>query len=67
VTSPTLQVIPLQGQSPYVFNAGLQYINSELGWSSAMNINRIGDRVAIQGNQTSGASTPAFWEKAELF
>lgn len=67
VTSSTLQAIPLQGQSPYVFNAGLQYINSESGWASAININKIGDRVAIQGNQTSGASTPAFWEKSRTF
>jgi Outer membrane protein beta-barrel family/CarboxypepD_reg-like domain/TonB-dependent Receptor Plug Domain len=59
--------VPLQGQSPYVFNAGLQYINKELGWSTSLNINRIGNRIAIQGNQTPGATTPAFWEKSRTF
>ena len=56
--------IPLQGQSPYVFNGGLQYINSEMGWSSSLNFNRIGDRIAIQANATQGNATPALWEKS---
>jgi TonB-dependent receptor len=55
---------PLQGQSPYVFNAGLQYLNKELGWSFSANVNRIGNRITIHGNQTSDNQTPAFWEKA---
>ena len=59
--------IPLQGQSPYVFNAGLQYLNIENGWSTALNINRIGDRIAIQANQTQGAEVPALWEKSRTF
>ncbi len=58
---------PLQGQSPYVFNAGLQYLNKELGWSFSGNINRVGDRITIHGNQTSGNPVPAFWEKARTF
>ena len=67
VASSTLEEIPLQGQSPYVFNAGLQYIGKETGWSASANINRIGNRIAIQGNQTAGASTPALWEKSRTF
>lgn len=55
---------PLQGQSPYVFNAGLQYLNKELGWSFSANVNRIGNRITIHGNQTSDNQTPAYWEKA---
>jgi TonB-dependent receptor len=55
---------PLQGQSPYVFNTGLQYLNKELGWSFSANVNRIGNRITIHGNQTSDNQTPAFWEKA---
>jgi TonB-dependent receptor len=58
---------PLQGQSPYVFNAGLQYLNKELGWSLSSNINRVGNRITIHGNQTTGNSAPAFWEKARTF
>ena len=67
VASSTIQEIPLQGQSPYVFNAGLQYVNSEQGWSASANLNKIGDRIAFQGNQTAGASTPALWEKGRTF
>jgi outer membrane receptor protein involved in Fe transport len=67
VKSTELKEIPLQGQSPYVFNAGMQYLNKEYGWSSAINLNKIGDRIAIQGNQTAGASTPALWEKSRAF
>jgi TonB-dependent receptor len=58
---------PLQGQSPYVFNAGLQYANQEAGWSAALNTNRIGNRIAIHGNQTPGNDTPAYWEKSRTF
>lgn len=60
-------VTPLQGQSPYVFNAGLQYINKELGWSFAANTNRVGNRITIHGNQTTGNAAPAYWEKARTF
>lgn len=55
---------PLQGQSPYVFNAGLQYLNKDLGWSFSANMNRIGNRITIHGNQTTDNQTPGFWEKA---
>jgi TonB-dependent receptor len=64
VKSATLQDIPMQGQSPYVFNAGLQYMNKELGWSFSANMNRIGNRIAIHGNQIQGDENPAFWEKS---
>ncbi|WP_395050871.1 TonB-dependent receptor domain-containing protein [Flavobacterium sp.] len=64
VSSVTLVDTPLQGQSPYVFNAGLQYMNKELGWSFSANMNRIGNRIAIHGNQVQGDETPAFWEKS---
>ncbi|MDD5148964.1 MAG: outer membrane beta-barrel protein [Flavobacterium sp.] len=67
VNSPTLVDIPMQGQSPYVFNAGLQYMNKEKGWSSALNLNKIGNRINIHGNQTTGSSTPAYWEKSRAF
>jgi outer membrane receptor protein involved in Fe transport len=67
VTSATLRDIPMQGQSPYVFNGGFQYMNKEFGWSGTLNMNRIGDRIAIHGNQTPGGATPAFWEKGRTF
>ena len=65
--TPTAVKTPLQGQSPYVFNAGLQYINKEAGWSFAANTNRVGDRITIHGNQTTGNTAPAFWEKSRTF
>ena len=67
VASATIREIPLQGQSPYVFNGGFQYMNKELGWSGTLNMNRVGDRIAIHGNQTPGGATPAFWEKGRTF
>jgi hypothetical protein len=65
--TPTAFKTPMQGQSPYVFNAGLQYINKELGWSFSANTNRVGDRITIHGNQTTGNTAPAFWEKSRTF
>ena len=67
VSSATLRNIPMQGQSPYVFNGGFQYMNKEFGWSGTLNMNRVGDRIAIHGNQTPGGATPAFWEKGRMF
>ncbi len=59
----SLSEVPLQGQSPYVFNAGLQYINKDYGWSSSLNLNRVGNRIAVQQNN----SFNALWEKSRTF
>ena len=67
VTATDVGDVPLQGQSPYVFNGGLQYINANSGWSAAANINRIGDRIAIQGNYTANNTVPGLWEKSRSF
>ncbi len=67
VISSTLENTPMQGQSPFVFNAGLQYLNKELGWAASANLNRIGNRIAIHGNQTAGINNPALWEKSRTF
>jgi TonB-dependent receptor len=40
---------PLQGQSPYVLNAGLQYENQDNGWFASVVFNRIGRRLAYAG------------------
>ncbi|MEO6037584.1 MAG: TonB-dependent receptor, partial [Saprospiraceae bacterium] len=40
---------PLQGQSPYVVNAGLQYESVENGWFGSAIINRVGRRIAYVG------------------
>jgi hypothetical protein len=54
---------PMQGQSPYVFNAGIQYINKENGLIFSTNINRVGNRIAFSGNDDE----PSIWEKARTF
>ena len=42
-------------------------MNKEFGWSGSVNVNRIGDRIAIHGNQTPGGDTNAYWEKGRTF
>lgn len=54
---------PLQGQSPYVFNAGLQYQNREYNWGASLNLNRVGPRIFIVGNQNE----PDLWENSRTF
>lgn len=39
---------PLQGQSPYIINAGLQYENAS-GWTGSVVVNRAGRRIAYVG------------------
>ena len=54
---------PLQGQSPYVFNAGLMYVDDILKMSFTLSANRVGDRIAILGN----VNQPDIWEKGRTF
>ena len=58
-TANTETNIPLQGQSPFVVNVGLQYLNKDNGWVFSSNLNRVGNRIAIAGNELN----PAIWEK----
>ncbi|MEX1202709.1 MAG: outer membrane beta-barrel protein [Ferruginibacter sp.] len=44
---------PLQGQSPYLINAGLQY-DGEKGTNISLLYNRIGERLALVGNSDFG-------------
>lgn len=41
---------PVQGQSPYLINGGLQYASTASGWSANVLYNRIGNRLALVGN-----------------
>lgn len=54
---------PLQGQSPYVFNAGIQYVDLEKGMSVSVSFNRVGPRISIVGNVNEGT----IWENARSF
>jgi outer membrane receptor protein involved in Fe transport len=40
---------PLQGQSPYLVNAGLQYNTKNNTWNGSLLYNRIGQRLALVG------------------
>ena len=51
----------MQGQSPYILNAGIQYADSEKGFNIAANINRVGNRIAVGGNSEA---EPTLWEKS---
>lgn len=42
---------PMQGQSPYVINAGFQYLNTKPGLGINLIYNRIGTRIFQVGNQ----------------
>lgn len=49
---------PMQGQSPYIVNAGLFYQNDSLGLSGGLMYNVVGKRIAFIGN----AVDPHTWE-----
>lgn len=49
---------PLQGQSPYIINAGLQYLDNEKGWGANISYNVIGRRIVIVG----ASAEPDFYE-----
>lgn len=40
---------PLQGQSPYLINTGLQYSSTKSGWQAGVLYNRIGRRLSVVG------------------
>ena len=54
---------PLQGQSPYVFNAGATYQNNEKEFSVTLNMNKVGPRIFIVGN----VNEPDIWENSRTF
>ncbi len=49
---------PLQGQSPFIINSGIQYGNEIKNFTAALSFNLIGRRIAIVGN----AIEPNVWE-----
>jgi hypothetical protein len=53
---------PVQGQSPYLINAGLQYTSDKSGISSTLLYNRVGSRLALVGYSITGF--PDIYEKA---
>ena len=51
---------PLQGQSPYVVNAGVQYNDTKYDFGISVSYNRIGQRIVSVGYD----NYPSFWEKS---
>lgn len=49
---------PMQGQSPYLLNAGIQYDLEEYGITTTLLFNQIGRRITFVG----GGDQPAIWE-----
>lgn len=49
---------PMQGQSPYLINAGLQYDLDESGFNTTLLFNQIGRRIIFVG----GSDQPPIWE-----
>lgn len=49
---------PLQGQSPYIINSGVQFQNYETGLTISLSYNRVGPRIFIVGNPNE----PDIWE-----
>ncbi len=43
---------PLQGQSPYIINGGLSFIDTKYNYSFSLSYNRFGPRIYIVGNNT---------------
>jgi hypothetical protein len=41
---------PVQGQSPYLINGGIQYSSKATGWNGNILYNRVGNRLALVGN-----------------
>ena len=54
---------PLQGQSPYVLNSGIQYIDTAMGMSVSLSYNTIAPRIYIVGN----INEPNIWENGRNF
>lgn len=51
---------PMQGQSPYVINVGLQFDAAKPGLSTTLLFNQVGRRILLVGNE----QVPAIWENS---
>lgn len=52
----------LQGQSPYIINAGLLYDVLEKGFNTTVLFNQVGKRIYLVGDIQAGAGTPDVYE-----
>ncbi len=54
---------PLQGQSPYVFNGSLSYLDEANDMTMTLTLNNVGSRIYILGS----INQPDIWEKSRTF
>jgi len=54
---------PLQGQSPYVFNGSLSYLDEAHDMTMTLTLNNVGSRIYILGS----INQPDIWEKSRTF
>lgn len=55
---------PLQGQAPYLFNAGLQYTDAKHGINGSLLYNRVGPKLYAVGSPPPGAGFYDIYEKS---
>jgi outer membrane receptor protein involved in Fe transport len=53
---------PMQGQSPYLLNASIQYDIEKYGINATLLFNQIGRRIAFVGGGDADNFTPSIWE-----
>lgn len=53
---------PMQGQSPYLINLGLNYDLQKHGLNATLLFNQIGERIYLVGDISAGAGSPNIWE-----
>ncbi len=58
VIASEAEIRPLQGQSPYILNAGIQYLDNEKGWGASASYNIVGRRILVVGS----SDEPTYWE-----
>ncbi len=58
---------PLQGQSPYLMNFGLLYDLEKAGLNATILFNRIGERIYLVGDLSSGAGSPDIWRSSPFY
>jgi TonB-dependent receptor len=53
---------PMQGQSPYLLNLGLNYDLQKQGFNATLLFNQIGERIYLVGDISAGAGAPDIYE-----
>lgn len=53
---------PMQGQSPYLINLGLNYDLQKHGFNATLLFNQIGERIYLVGDISAGAGAPDIYE-----